>query len=194
MNHYDVLVFLHVASVIVWLGVGTTVALVAVYAQRARDGAILERLASLVAWLAPRVLAPASLAALGFGIAAAHSGHWPMLFWFHVGEAAFAISFLLNVTVRLPLVRRARRGASDPRRVARIVLALAIAELTVLYLAVADMVIKPSSSDTSTLYAGGGILALGVVAAVATALRATAPSDELPASTVSIESESRRAA
>src|SRR5262245_21982478 len=168
MTQYNVLVFFHVASVIVWLGAGTTVALLTVYAQRARDGVILERLAGLVAWLAPRVFAPASLAALGFGIAAAHSGHWPMLFWFHVGEAAFGISFLLNVTVRLPLVRRARRGSIDPCRLARIVLALAIADLTVLYLAVADMVIKPSSSETGTLSTGGGILVLGVVAAVAT--------------------------
>jgi len=180
MNQSNVLVFFHVASVIVWLGAGTTVALVAVYAQRARDRVILERLAGLVAWLAPRVFAPASLAALGFGIWAAHSGHWPRLFWFHVGEAAFGISFLLNVAVRLPLVRRARRGAIDPRRV--------------LYLAVADMVIKPSSSDTTTLSTGAGILAVAVLAAGATALRSPASSEELPASTASTASEVRRAA
>lgn len=194
MNEYNVLVFFHVASVIVWLGAGTTVALVAIYAQRARDGVILERLAGLVAWLAPRVFAPASLAALGFGIWAAHTGHWPRLFFFHVGEAAFAISFLLTVAVRLPILRRAQRGKIHPRRVARIVLALALAELTVLYLAVADMVIKPTSSDTTTLSTGGGILAVAVLAAVATALLPTDTSEELPTSTVSIESEVRRAA
>src|SRR5262249_55419314 len=131
---------------------------------------------------------------LGFGVAAAHAGHWPMLFWFHVGEAAFAISFLLNATVRLPLVRRARRGAIDPGRVAGFVLALAIAELTVLYLAVADMVIKPSSRDTKALATGGPILVRGLAAAAATALRATAAGDEAPASSVAIEHESRRAA
>jgi hypothetical protein len=194
MNRYTVLVFLHVASVIVWLGVGTTVALIAVYARRARDVVVLERLATLVGWLAPRVFAPASLAALGFGIAAAHAGHWPMLFWFHVGEAAFAISFVLNVAIRLPIVRRARRGEIDPRRVAGLVVALAVAELTVLYLAVADMVIKPSSSDTTTLATGGGILALAVLAAVATAFRSGRGDDDLAASADSTESELRRAA
>jgi hypothetical protein len=140
------------------------------------------------------VFAPAALGALGFGIAAAHAGDWPMLFWFHVGEAAFAISFLLNVAIRGPLVRRARGGKIDPLRMARIVLALALAELTVLYLAVADMVVKPSSSDTDTLAAGGGILAAAVVAALLIALRAPVRSDELPASVISTESEARRAA
>jgi hypothetical protein len=194
LTQYNVLVFFHVASVIVWLGVGTTVALIAVYAQRARDPVMLDRLAGFVSWLGLRVFAPASLGAFGFGIAAAHSGHWPRLFWFHVGEAAFAISFLLNVAVRLPLVRRTRHGAIHPLRVARLVLALALAELTVLYLAVADMVVKPSSSDTNTLTTGGVILALAVLAAAVTALRSSPPRDELPASLVPRENESKRAA
>ena len=36
MTRYSLLVSLHVASVIVWLGSGTTLALVTVYARRAR--------------------------------------------------------------------------------------------------------------------------------------------------------------
>ena len=149
MTHYSLLVSLHVASVIVWLGSGTTVALVAIYAQRARDGVVLEQLGALVQWMALRVFAPASLAAFGFGVAAAHAGHWPDLFWFHVGEGAFVFSLLVTVALRLPLLRRARRGTLDPAQLAQYLLAVALAELTVLYLAVADMVVKPGGIGTS---------------------------------------------
>jgi len=172
MSRYSLLVTLHVASVIVWLGAGTTVAFVTIYARRARNGPILEQLGALVGWMAPRVFAPAALAAFGFGVAAAHEGHWPEQFWFHVGEGAFVFSFLVNVAARLPLLRRARRGQLDPSRLAQYLLAVALAELTVLYLAVADMVAKPSGIGTSAVRYGGVIVAAGFLTALATAYRA----------------------
>ena len=172
MTHYSLLVSLHVASVIVWLGSGTTVAFVAIYAQRARDGVVLEQLGALVQWMGLRVFAPASLAAFGFGVAAAHAGHWPDLFWFHVGEGAFVFSLLLTVALRLPLLRRARRGTLDPAQLAQYLLAVALAELTVLYLAVADMVVKPGGIGTTPIRYGAGVLALGLVAAAVTGYRA----------------------
>jgi hypothetical protein len=172
MTRYGLLVSLHVASVIVWLGSGTTIAFVAIYAQRARNAVVLEQLAALVQWMALRVFAPAALAAFAFGVAAAHAGHWPDLFWFHVGEAAFAFSFLLTVAVRVPLLRRARRGALHPARLARYLVAAAVAESTVLYLAVADMVNKPGGIGDSAVREGGAFLAVGLVAAAALAYRA----------------------
>jgi hypothetical protein len=57
-------------------------------------------------------------------------------------------------------------------RLARYLVAVALAELTVLYLAVADMVAKPSGIGTSAVRNGAGVLALGLVAAVAVAYRA----------------------
>ena len=172
MTRYSLLVVLHVSSVIVWLGAGTTVAFVTIYARRPRNGLVLEQLGALVGWMAPRVFAPAALAAFGFGVAAAHEGHWPEQFWFHVGEAAFAFSFLLTVAVRLPLLRRARRGGLDAARLAHFLLAVALAELTVLYLAVADMVAKPSGIGASAVRYGGVIIATGFLAASVTAYRA----------------------
>jgi hypothetical protein len=172
MSRYSLLVSLHVASVIVWLGTGTTLAFVTIYARRARDGIVLEQLGALVAWMGPRVFAPASLAAFGFGVAAAHEGHWPDLFWFHVGEAAFAFSFLLTVAIRVPLLRRARRGGLEAGRLAQYLLAVALAESTVLYLAVADMVAKPAGIGVSAVRYGGVLVALGFLAAATMALRA----------------------
>jgi hypothetical protein len=75
MSGYSLLVSLHVASVIVWLGGGTTVAFVTIYAQRTPNGIVLEQLGSLVQSMTLWVLVPASLAAPGFGVLAAHAGH-----------------------------------------------------------------------------------------------------------------------
>jgi uncharacterized protein YbjT (DUF2867 family) len=172
MTRYGLLVTLHIASVIVWLGCGTTLALLTIYAQRARNGVVPGQLGALVQWMSLRVLAPASLAAAGFGVAAAHEAHWPELFWFHVGEGAFLFSFLLTVAIRLPLLRRARRGKVDAARLSHYLLALALAELTVLYLAVADMVVKPTDSGSSFVRKGGGVLALGLLVSAAIAFRA----------------------
>jgi hypothetical protein len=174
MTRYDLWVFLHVSSVIVWLGAGTTLSLIVLYAQRARDPVLLERLGAITGWLGPRVFAPASLGALAFGIVAARSGDWPDSLWIELGISAFAISFLLNVGVRLPLVWRIRRGATDPIRAARVLRSLAMVELTMLYLTVGDMVAKPSGADTGTLATGGAILALAVTAALAASTRRAA--------------------
>jgi uncharacterized membrane protein len=171
MSRYSLLVSLHVISVIVWLGCGTTLAFIAIYAQRAKNGVALGQLGALARWLTLWILVPASLAAPGFGVLAAHAGHWPDIFFFHVGEGAFLFSFLLTVAVRLPLLRRAKRGAVAPARLPQYLLALALAELTVLYLAVADMVAKPNGIGTSSVRYGGLVLALGLLAAAAIAGR-----------------------
>jgi hypothetical protein len=172
MSRYSLLVSLHVASVVVWLGCGTTLAFIAIYAQRARDGAVLGQLGPLARWLTLWILLPASLAAPGFGVLAAHAGHWPDGFFFHVGEGAFLFSFLLTVAIRLPLLQRARRGAVALPRLPHYLLALAVAELTVLYLAVADMVAKPSGIGAGSVRYGGLVLVLGLLAAAALAFRA----------------------
>jgi len=80
--------------------------------------------------------------------------------WIKLGFAAFATSFLIDVAVRAPITRRMARGALDPRRGGRLLALLARVELTVLFLAVADMVAKPTGADAWTLAAGGAILAL----------------------------------
>jgi hypothetical protein len=89
-----------------------------------------------------------------------------------------------------------RRGKLDPRRLARILPAVALTELTVLYLAVGDMVIKPVSSDTATLATGGAILAVSVLVSLAIALWPWHASEkaEIRTATVADENELGRAA
>jgi hypothetical protein len=168
MTHYQLWVFLHVASVIVWVAAGTTLVLATLYAQRAADQP-LEAVTGFADWLGPRVFAPSSLAALAFGIVAVRSGHWGSPLWVRLGIGAFAGSLLLNVAVRLPLQRRARRGGAAAGGAARPLRSLALVDLTVLYLTVADMVAKPTGADSGALSVGGAILAVAVLAAIALA-------------------------
>ena len=160
MSRYELFLFLHVASVIVWLGAGTTLAFVALFAGRTGDRELLGRIGAIGQWLGPRVFGPSALGALVFGLVLVREGSWTFdPLWIKLGLAAFALSFLLNAGVRVPLVRRLQRGAS-PERAARALGLLPRFELTVLYLTVADMVAKPTGADTGTLAAGGAILGL----------------------------------
>jgi len=171
MSRYELLLFVHIVCVIVWLGTGTALALLAIYAERS-DRELLGRIGPLGRALGPRVFAPAALGSLVFGILLVRDGSWTFEpLWIKLGLGAFAFSFLLNVTVRAPLVRRQAKGAVDPARVGRLLGRLARVELTVLYLAVADMVSKPSGGDTGTLTGGGVVLALAVMYFAAGALR-----------------------
>jgi hypothetical protein len=148
--------------VIVWLGLGTAIGLIALLAARG-DSALADVVGPLGRTLGPRVFAPASLGALVFGILLVLDGSWTFEpLWIRLGFAAFAFSFLLNVAVRAPLVRRRQRGEIDAARTGQLLGGLARVELTVLYLTVADMVAKPTGSDTATLLVGGAILGVSV--------------------------------
>ena len=71
-----------------------------------------------------------------------------------------------------PLLGGQDAAAVAPTRPRRYLLAVAVAELSVLYLTVADMVAKPSGIGASSGRYGGIILALGFLAAAAIAVRA----------------------
>jgi uncharacterized membrane protein len=171
LSRYELLLFLHVVCVIVWLGTGTALALLAIYAGRS-DRELLRRIGPLGRALGPRVFAPAALGALVLGVLLVLDGSWTFApLWIKLGLGAFAFSFLLNVTIRAPLVRRQAKGAVDPARAGRLLGRLAVVELTVLYLAVAHMVAKPSGGDTGTLIGGGLVLALAIAYVAAGTLR-----------------------
>jgi hypothetical protein len=76
--------------------------------------------------------------------------------WVKLGLGAFAASFLLNAAVRAPLVRRLER---EPLRISRVLAALALLELAVLYLTVAGMALKPTGSDLVFLIPAALVLA-----------------------------------
>jgi hypothetical protein len=154
MTQYQLFVFLHISSVILWLGAGTVLGLLWLHP----DAALRERVGTLGEWLGPRLFAPGALGALAFGLVLVHEGSWTFHpLWVKLGLTAFAVSFVINAAIRAPLVRRLER---EPRRISRVLSALALFELAVLYLTVADMVLKPTGSDLAFLVPAASILGL----------------------------------
>ena len=153
MTQYQLFLFLHIVSVILWLGAGTVLGVLWLHP----DPALRERIGSLGEWLGPRVFAPGAFGALAFGLVLVHQGSWTFHpLWVKLGLTAFAVSFLINAAIRAPLVRRLTR---EPQRIGRVLSALALFELAVLYLTVADMALKPTGSSTAFLIPSAFILA-----------------------------------
>jgi hypothetical protein len=154
MTQYQLFLFLHIVSVILWLGAGTVLGLLWLHP----DAALRERIGSLGEWLGPRVFGPSALGALAFGLILVHQGSWAFHpLWVKLGLIAFAVSFVINAAIRAPLIRRLER---EPRRISRVLSALALFELAVLYLTVADMALKPTGSDLAFLIPAASSLAL----------------------------------
>jgi hypothetical protein len=122
------------------------------------DAALRERIGSLGEWLGPRVFAPGAFGALAFGLVLVHQGSWTFHpLWVKLGLSALAVSFIINAAVRAPLVRRLDR---EPRHISRVLSALALFELAILYLTVAGMALKPTGSNLAFLVPAGSIVAL----------------------------------
>jgi hypothetical protein len=154
MTQYQLFLFLHIVSVILWLGAGTVLGVLWLHP----DAVLRERVGSLGEWLGPRVFAPGALGALAFGLVLVHEGSWTFHpLWVKLGLSAFAASFVINAAVRAPLVQRLER---EPLRISRVLSALALFELAMLYLTVGDMALKPTGSDTAFLVPAAAILFL----------------------------------
>jgi hypothetical protein len=154
MTRYELFLLLHILCVIAWVGAGTTLGLLWFHPDRE----LRRRIAPLGEWLGPRLFAPAALGALAFGLLLVHEGHWTFSpLWVQLGLAAFGLSFVINAGVRAPL---SRKLSAQPQRLEGILSALSRLELSVLYLTVADMVLKPDGSDTVFIVVAAMILAV----------------------------------
>jgi uncharacterized membrane protein len=148
---YEVLLFLHILFVVVWVGGDVMIQAFALRALSAGPERTVQ-FARDVEWVGNRVLVPASLAVVIFGV-------WLVLdqeawefsqFWISAGLAMFLISFVTGAFFLGPRSGRIaalanERGPEDPevqRLISRNVLVSRI-ELVLLVLIVADMVVKP---------------------------------------------------
>ena len=174
MTRYELLLFLHIAAATIWLGAALTVQLLALRADRSADPAAMKVTAENAVWLAARVFIPSSLAVLVVGVLLVLDGPWAFdQLWILLGLAGYAASFLVGILYFKPEDERinaaiAASGPGDPevrQRIARMN-AVSRLELTVLFLVLADMALKPTADDVGTLLVGAAIL---VAAAILTA-------------------------
>jgi uncharacterized membrane protein len=166
LSYYEVLLFLHVTAAIVWLGSGLFLQVLVIRAERARDRLLLRQLSGHTGWLAQRLFIPSSLAVLLFGILLTIEGPWSFdQLWILVGLAGSATSFLVGILFLEPEGKRIHaameaHGPDSPEasfHVRRINVVSRV-ELSVLYLVVFAMTLKPSTDDAGTLLLGAAAL------------------------------------
>ena len=180
MSSYELLLLLHLTAVIVWLGAVTGVDLLWLRAERTRDPAEMANMGKLQEWLVPRLLIPASLLSLVFGVLLVLDGPWSFGdLWVALGLVGFVVVFLTGILYLRPQGERmgaiiARHGPTSPeaRRHGKKLLVVGRVQLLLLFLVVADMVIKPTTDDPWTLVALAAILAAAMAAGAAVMRRA----------------------
>ena len=153
MDWYTLFKFLHVLSVIVWLGGGFALVTLGIFAERAHNNAEFGRLVDHIVFLSPRLFVPSSIAAIVFGLLAAYVGSWYGQLWVWLGLAGFAATFITGNFVLRPRSEQVARivaaeGYSD-RAVAMgsELLSVAKFDFFMLFVVVADMVFRPGFGD-----------------------------------------------
>jgi uncharacterized membrane protein len=171
MSYYEVLLFLHIFAVIVWVGGGIALLFLSAWGEQTRNAAFMQGLGASSEWLAQRLFIPSSLATLVLGILLTIEGPWSFdILWIDLGFVGFAVSFLIGILFLKPEGARighaiAAHGpeSSEARHHIHRIGVVQKVEFVILVLVVAAMAIKPTSDDTGTLILFAAVTAAAVV-------------------------------
>jgi len=147
---YDWLLFLHVFAGMVWVGGGVLLAVLVTRVLRAPEPGVVARFIGNLRVIGPLVLAPATLAVVGFGVwLVLHSAAWSFeQFWVQLALALFAAALVIGAAYQSRAAiladRAATRGDHDEarRQLARWSWGYRLV-LLLLIVATWDMVTKP---------------------------------------------------
>jgi uncharacterized membrane protein len=167
MDFYSIFKFLHVAAAMAWVGGGVTIFAMAMFADRAKDDAEMMRILGSIGMMANRWFVPSSLATLVSGIVMAFlGGLWGEL-WVILGLVGFAATFATgHFVLRIKAMAAGQLMAEgklvEAAAVGRKLMQIAKFDYVMLFVVVADMVLKPHWTDFVTL---GGLAAALAAAA-----------------------------
>src|SRR5918994_917171 len=107
MSYYEILLFLHIAAAVVWLGSGFLLQMLIFRAEASDNGGLKSGIASNSGWMAQRIFIPASLLVLILGILLTIEGPWSFGdLWIVLGLAGYAFSFLVGILFLEPEGKR----------------------------------------------------------------------------------------
>lgn len=171
MDWYSIVKLLHVVSALVWVGGGLMLALMGTRAAMAGDLAATAQAMKTTGEMGGRVMMPASLLTLVFGLIMCWFWVGFSDLWILIGLAGYFTTFLIGTFVFKPAGDRmaatiAKDGITpalmvDGNRILRV----ARLDYAVMLVVVTDMVLKPTPADTGILAAMAVILAIGAAAA-----------------------------
>jgi uncharacterized membrane protein len=179
MDAYLLFKFLHVFSAVAWVGGGLCLTALGAFASSRKDEAEMMRVVDSVAFMANRWFMPASLLTLLFGLIAAWLGGLFSQLWVIIGLIGYAMAFATGAGVLGPTSEKIKKlkaegRASEAFPLGRRLLETAKFDYVVMFIVIADMVLKPGVGDVVTLAAMALILVAGAVTFLGRALRPTA--------------------
>ena len=172
MTLYDFLLFIHISATVVWVGAGVCSMVLAIGYDSDGDAPAIRRFLADQDRLATRLFIPASLTVVILGIALViESDAWSFdQLWIVLGLVGFAATFVTGLFMIKPASERV--GAAMEREGGRLTAALrtdirklivmARLDYVVLFLVIADMVVKPTGDDVAVLVGMALILAAGI--------------------------------
>jgi hypothetical protein len=172
MTWYELLLFIHVAGSIVWIGAGFLSLVLATTYDRESDEAAIKRFLHDQEWLAMKLFVPASLVVVVMGIALViESDAWTFDYlWIVLGLIGYAATFVTGFFLIRPaservgaeMERQGGRLTPELRATIRKLIVTARVDYVTFALVVLDMVVKPTGDDTGVLVAMGVILLAGI--------------------------------
>jgi len=173
MDIYSFVKFLHVGLVVAWLGGGLSLVLLGARASRANDTADFAKVIQQVVYMTGHVFVPSALLALLCGLTMAWIAGLFGFLWVIIGLIGFLATFGIGIVVLKPRLEKvsamiAKYGAT-PAVVeqAREILRIAQFDLAMLFVIIADMVIKPAPENYIVLL----VMVLAIIAAGVVFLR-----------------------
>jgi len=167
---YDLLLFLHIAAAIIWLGSGFLLHVLVWRAERADDASALMATLRDMGALGNILFVPASLATFAFGLAMVFVAGWSFTdLWIVLGLAGYATTFAIGFFLLKPrgdaIGAIVARDGISPEAVAkaRQLVVIGRIDAVVLFLVVAVMALKPTTDDIATLAGLAAALVVGVV-------------------------------
>ena len=172
MTLYEFLLFIHISATVVWVGAGLCSLVLAIGYDRDGDEPAIRRFLADQERLATRLFIPASLPVVVFGIALViESDAWTFEYrWIVLGLVGFAATFVTGLFMIKPASERI--GAAMEREGGRLtpqlrtdirkLIVMARLDYVVLFLVIADMVIKPTGDEAGVLIAMAVILVAGI--------------------------------
>ena len=150
---YVIFLTVHILFVAIWIGGGALITILALIAERRRDGEQIAAIAKMAAFAGEKIFAPAALVvvAAGFGMVLNADLGFDH-FWIAFGLLGFLATFVIGIGVLAPMSKKVsalvqEKGAEAPETQAAIgrILVIARADVALLLLVIIDMVTKPFS-------------------------------------------------
>jgi|SRR5688500_17440564 len=168
LDWYSIFKLLHVVAAVAWVGGGVVLFFLGLRASAQKDEAAQMRVIDQVIALAPIWFMPASLATLVLGIIVTFFGGLWGHAWVILGLVGWAATFVTGNFVLKPTAEaigkaNAAGRAGEAQALGRKILQISKFDFTMLFLVIADMVLKPGWGDLFTL----GIMAVILIAAAA---------------------------